>query len=112
MQMEMEKQKAELTKQLQAQAPKEGSGETPADISPEQLEQFLAGLDSLTPREREICGCYVAGLTTADIMTKLDIKENTLKFHNKNLYGKLGVRSRRQLTELYRAASAGGHLPQ
>jgi len=36
-------------------------------------------------------------------MNTLNIKENTLKYHNKNLYGKLGVSSRKQLLE--RAAS-------
>lgn len=30
----------------------------------------------------------------------------TLKFHNKNLYGKLGVSSRKQLLEVYRASNA------
>ena len=33
-------------------------------------------------------------------MASLNIKENTLKFHNKNIYGKLGVTSRKQLIEL------------
>jgi len=30
-------------------------------------------------------------------MAELDIKENTLKYHNKNIYSKLGVSSRKQL---------------
>ncbi len=36
-------------------------------------------------------------------MTALNIKENTLKYHNKNLYSKLGVCSRKQLILLARA---------
>ena len=32
----------------------------------------------------------------------LNIKENTLKFHNKNLYHKLGVSSRKELLEIYK----------
>jgi len=32
-------------------------------------------------------------------LQELSIAENTLKFHNKNLYGKLGVSSRKQLLE-------------
>ncbi len=67
-----------------------------------QIDLFVAGLDSLTPKERELYDCYISGMTTEQIMEKLSIKENTLKFHNKNLYGKLGVKSRRQLTELHR----------
>lgn len=72
----------------------------------EQLDLFLAGLPILTPKEKEIYNCYVAGMTTADIMQQLNIKENTLKFHNKNLYSKLGVKSRKQLMILHGAAFA------
>ena len=70
----------------------------------ERLEAFLAGLEQLTPKERALFDCYVAGMTTDVIMEKLAIKENTLKFHSKNLYGKLGVRSRKQLMELHKHA--------
>jgi len=62
---------------------------------------FLAGLSNLTPKEQELYECYVAGMTTDVIMEKLAIKENTLKFHSKNLYSKLGVKSRRQLMEIH-----------
>ena len=37
---------------------------------------------------------------TKEVLAELDIKENTLKFHNKNIYGKLGVSSRKQLVSL------------
>ena len=33
-------------------------------------------------------------------MAALNIKENTLKYHNKNIYGKLGVSSRKQLVSI------------
>jgi DNA-binding CsgD family transcriptional regulator len=33
-------------------------------------------------------------------MSDLNIKENTLKFHNKNLYSKLGISSRKQLLSI------------
>jgi DNA-binding CsgD family transcriptional regulator len=33
-------------------------------------------------------------------MLSLNIKENTLKYHNRNIYNKLGVSSRKQLIEL------------
>ncbi|MBE6651640.1 MAG: hypothetical protein E7613_10070 [Ruminococcaceae bacterium] len=56
-------------------------------------------LITLTPTERLIYNCYIDGKTTKDIMKELSITENTLKFHNKNIYGKLGVTSRKQLIE-------------
>ena len=63
----------------------------------EQLTVFIGGLSNLTPTERTIYNLYVSNNTTKEIMAALDIKENTLKFHNKNIYGKLGVSSRKQL---------------
>ncbi|MFR6344467.1 MAG: helix-turn-helix transcriptional regulator [Christensenellales bacterium] len=37
------------------------------------------------------------GKTTKEIQQIAHINENTLKYHNRNLYGKLGVKSRKQL---------------
>ena len=72
-------------------------------VSSEMMEYFAQGLDTLTSQERQIYEAYLSGKSTKDIMTELNIKENTLKFHNKNLYSKLGVSSRKQLLEVYRA---------
>ena len=77
-----------------------------SEISEEKIEYFTQGVLSLTPTEQEIYTAYLAGTTTKEIMNTLDIKENTLKFHNKNLYNKLGVSSRKQLVEIYRAIEA------
>ena len=75
-------------------------------ISAEMMEYFAQGLKKLTPQERQIYEAYLSGMSTKDIMIALNIKENTLKFHNKNLYSKLGVSSRKQLLEVYRAIMA------
>ncbi len=71
-------------------------------VDPEQIETFMAGIEHLTPTEREIFDAYIARATTKEIMANLNIKESTLKFHNRNLYGKLGVSSRKELLELYK----------
>ena len=47
------------------------------------------------------------GLTTQEVLEKLQIKENTLKYHNKNLYGKLGVSGRKELLVVYKAINSG-----
>lgn len=101
MKAEMERQKEALTRQLQEQLPKAEAAES-VTVSREQLTLFAEGLERLTPKERDIYNCYTQGLSTAQIMEALDIKENTLKFHNKNLYGKLGVSSRKQLLTYYK----------
>ena len=85
--------------------------EVPAEEDQESMKLFLDGLTRLTPKERELYECYVAGMTTDVIMEKLAIKENTLKFHSKNLYGKLGVKSRKQLMELHKHAKSDSCLP-
>lgn len=74
------------------------------DIDEEQLHLFSQGLSLLTAKEKAIYDCYVEGLSTVQVLEKLAIKENTLKFHNKNLYGKLGVKSRKQLVILHKYA--------
>jgi len=63
----------------------------------EQCAYFAAHRASLTPTERVIYHSYLAGKTTREIMAELNIKENTLKYHNKNIYSKLGVSSRKEL---------------
>ncbi len=72
----------------------------PEDNLPDQLSYFRSQLPFLTPTERIIYDRYLAGSSTKEIMAELNIKENTLKYHNKNIYGKLGVSSRKQLIVL------------
>ena len=62
----------------------------------------MAVLEQLTPTERAVYDAYIARLTTKEVMTNLNIKENTLKYHNRNLYGKLCVSSRKELLEMHK----------
>lgn len=67
----------------------------------ETIVNFNKGISRFTNTERTIFDYYVSGKTTKEIMSALVITENTLKFHNKNIYGKLGVTSRKRLIEIY-----------
>jgi two-component system nitrate/nitrite response regulator NarP len=60
----------------------------------------------LTHREREILPSLRTGRTTAQIASDLGISVNTVKYHLKNLYGKLGVRNRAQAVDAYLTAQA------
>lgn len=71
-------------------------------VDGEKLSVFLSGLSTLTATEKAIYEAYVSRATTKEVMAHLNITENTLKFHNKNLYGKLGVSSRKELLERYK----------
>lgn len=73
------------------------------ELSKEQKEKcgfFSEGLLELTPTEKMIYTFYIEGKTTKEIREKLNITENTLKYHNKNIYSKLGVCSRKELVEV------------
>ena len=71
-------------------------------ISPEHIEAFMLGLRTLTPTEREIYEAYIARVTTKEIMANMNIKESTLKYHSRNIYGKLGVATRKELLETHK----------
>ena len=49
----------------------------------------------LSPRENQVLGLLVEGLTYGEMAAELGLSVNTVKFHLKNLYGKLGVQNRR-----------------
>ncbi|MBQ8696207.1 MAG: hypothetical protein IJ519_00650 [Clostridia bacterium] len=75
-----------------------------SEFTEEEIAGFIASLATLTPTERVIYDQYVAGKRAKDVMASQGITENTLKYHNKNIYGKLGVSSRKQLVEMARQA--------
>ena len=91
-----------LQQTLNSQTPPSPSpSPVPRKTAEEQHQRFLIGLSELTQTERAVYDAYISGMSTKEIMSLLNIKENTLKFHNKNLYSKLGVNSRKQLLEIY-----------
>lgn len=55
----------------------------------------------LTPREREMLAALAGGLTNQQMAGQLSISLNTVKFHLKNLYDKLGVNNRAQAVAYY-----------
>lgn len=97
-----ENKKTAMENLSQKPQPEQTAFPQPTADAQAHMQIFAEGLTRLTPKEKEIYAFYIQGMTTAQIREKLQIKENTLKFHNKNLYGKLGVSSRKQL--LYYAA--------
>ncbi len=68
-----------------------------AEIDPEDYRYFLAGLETLTGAERNVFEYYLAGKSAKEILELTGIKESTLKYHNHNILGKLGVSSRKQM---------------
>ncbi|KRA00463.1 LuxR family transcriptional regulator [Mesorhizobium sp. Root157] len=58
-------------------------------------------LSGLTTRELELLAVLADGWTNLQIASRTGISENTVKYHLKNLYDKLGVRSRAMAVALY-----------
>ena len=67
------------------------------EIVPEEYNYFVENLGMLTPTEHRVYELYLSGNTAKQIVEILHITENTLKYHNKNIYSKLGISSRKQL---------------
>ena len=63
----------------------------------DEYQKFCEGIPLLTVTERKVFDLYVDGKGTKETAEEIGIKETTLKFHNKNIYQKLGVSSRKQL---------------
>lgn len=51
----------------------------------------------LTCKEKEVLDFYLQGKTVKEITAFLGLKESTVRFHNKNIYSKLGVHTLKQL---------------
>jgi predicted ATPase/DNA-binding CsgD family transcriptional regulator len=54
----------------------------------------FALLDPLTSREKDVLRLIVAGLSNREMAIQLFLTEGTVKWHNKHIFDKLGVRSR------------------
>lgn len=60
----------------------------------------LAVRYALTPRERDVMALLARGNNSQRVEEKLSIKHNTVKFHARNVYAKLGVHSQQELIDL------------
>lgn len=61
----------------------------------------LSPLHELTPTQRQVVECAVAGATNTEIAREMDISPSTVSTHMRNLYDRLGVASRIELVQLW-----------
>jgi len=65
--------------------------------------------ESLTPREREVCGWLVAGLQNKDIAVKLGTTDATIKVHKARVMSKMNVDSVQTLVRKYLESDLSNH---
>lgn len=103
---EMESQKATMQSTLDQMSSEKNEAEQKAarlaysrknEVDPYDYEQFLMGVRTLTSMERTVFDYYLAGKNVKQIVELAGIKESTVRFHNRNIYSKLGVNSLKQL---------------
>lgn len=75
---------------------------------PDTIARTLDGAGPLTARETECLSWAAQGKTNSEIAVILGISENTVRYYFKNVFAKLGVRSRAQAVALFGA----GHFKQ
>jgi DNA-binding NarL/FixJ family response regulator len=71
---------------------------TVSDFAPEPI-----GPELLTPREADVLEHLQAGRSNAEIALALSVSVETVRTHRRNIYRKLGVRTRRELASLTQA---------
>ena len=103
---EVESQKSQIQSALDQMSSKKDEAEQKVarlaysrknEIDPYDYEQFLMGVKTLTQMERTVFDHYLAGKSVKEIVDLEGIKESTVRFHNRNIYSKLGVNSLKQL---------------
>jgi DNA-binding NarL/FixJ family response regulator len=60
------------------------------------------GFEPLTERELHVLQLIESGYTNKQIAQEMIVSLNTVKFHLKNIYGKLGVDNRTQAARAFR----------
>lgn len=76
-------------------------------VFPQSARRWLTGAarlepDALTEREEEILALVAEGQSNAQIAAALNLSENTVKFHLRNIFTKLGVSNRTEAAVRYR----------
>lgn len=65
----------------------------------------MATYENLSERERQVASLLLQRKTYKMIASELFISENTVKYYVKNIYSKLGIKSREELIDMVLATT-------
>lgn len=99
--------RAHLERILDSFAPVHGLGSDTATIRQERLTEF--GSNKLSMREKDVLLLLAQGMPNKRIATTMNVSVNTVKWHLKNIFTKLGAADRLQAIDKARRA---GLIPQ
>ena len=85
-------QELQKTKEL---VQKSAAPEDPPNLSGYQ--QFVQNIKTLSAAEQAVFNLYIEGYTAKEITQRLCLSINTIKTHNRHIYQKLNVTSRKEL---------------
>jgi DNA-binding CsgD family transcriptional regulator len=94
-------------------APLQGRGEgalaiTLRDATAGESFDRLCRIYAFTRRERQVVAALLAGLDTRTLSERLSISPHTVQDHLKSVFGKIGIRSRRELVSRFGSVPSGG----
>ncbi len=73
-----------------------------SDILVNEVEEVISGgeeiIEKLTPREKEVLYLMLMGFSNNEIQEEISVTKNTLKTHIRNIYGKIEVKNRSELS--------------
>lgn len=82
-----------------------GAAPRAARAAAPQADRDTMAAAGLTQREQEVCWLISQGRDSAYVSEALGLSKNTVRFHTKAVYQKLGVHSRQELIDLFDARS-------
>lgn len=71
--------------------------------NPAYLKEESIDVDSLTSTEKQVLKLLGRGMKNKEIAEFLNVRLNTVAYHTKNIYQKLGVNNRTQATNIAKA---------
>jgi DNA-binding CsgD family transcriptional regulator len=86
----------------------ESSGNVTETSTEELLNTFIENAQKLTRAEANVFNLYYSGYTADEIASMLSISSNTIKTHNKRIFAKLNVSSRKELLIWIQILTASG----